>query len=168
MSEIATLIGTHDLIMFGLYRQRVSADDTTIRKTAIDCALPGTGWVILPRRRCRASATGKQRPTAQSRFCSFYQRGISVFTSAFCAVAVAGDPSKRSPASLLRSAPHGSQIQRIVTAFGDHLNFFAKAVNGNAPGIAGGRFSAIWAMICCPLLMPPRMPPMVVLETVFW
>lgn len=30
MPEIATLIGTHDLIMFGLYRQRVSTNDTAI------------------------------------------------------------------------------------------------------------------------------------------
>ncbi len=32
VTEIATLIGTHDLIMFRLYRQRVSTDDTAIRK----------------------------------------------------------------------------------------------------------------------------------------
>ena len=86
VTEIATLIGTHDLIMFGLYRQRVSADNTAIRKTAYRlCATRHRLGYFLPRRRCQAGATGKQRPGNAIAVCSFYQRGISVFTSAFCA-----------------------------------------------------------------------------------
>ncbi len=133
--------------MFGLYRQRVSTDDTAFEKLPIDCALPGTGWVIF----CQASLPGwrywQAGPAAQSQFFHFYQRGISVFTSAFCARCRTGDPLKRSPASLQRSAPRGSNT-RIVTAFGDHLNFFAKAVIVR-PGtvMLEVGFSAIWAMI---------------------
>ena len=61
VTEIATLIGTHHLIMFGLCRQRVSADDTAIRKTAYRlCATRHRLGYFLPRRRCQAGATGKQ------------------------------------------------------------------------------------------------------------
>ncbi len=71
VTEIATLIGTHDLIMFGLYRQRVSADNTAIRKLPIDCALPAQVGLFLPRRRCQASATGKQSQQRNRGFVHF-------------------------------------------------------------------------------------------------
>lgn len=86
VSEIATLIGTHDLIMFGLYRQRVSADDTAIRKTAYRlCATRHRLGYFCHGVAARLALLASRASSAIAVLFIFYQRGISVFTSAFCA-----------------------------------------------------------------------------------
>lgn len=86
MSEIATLIGTHDLIMFGLYRQRVSTDDTAIRKTAYRlCATRHRLGYFCHGVAAKLALLASRASSAIAVLFIFYQRGISVFTSAFCA-----------------------------------------------------------------------------------
>ncbi len=57
--------------MFGLYRQRVSADDKPLEKLPIDCALPGTGWVIFATASLPGWRYWQAGPAAQSRFVHF-------------------------------------------------------------------------------------------------
>lgn len=86
VAEITTLIGAHHLIIIGLYRQRVGANDASVGK-ATD-RLGGAGdrmGYFLPRRRRQAGATDKPCQQRNRGFFISYQRGISVFTSAFCA-----------------------------------------------------------------------------------
>lgn len=105
VAEITALIGAHHLIIIGLYRQRVGADDASVGK-ATD-RLGGAGdrmGYFLPRRRRQAGATDKP---CQQRNCGFFI-STSVESLSLHPHSVpdgaAGDPSARSPAWLLRSA----------------------------------------------------------------
>ncbi len=85
MSEIATLIGTHDLIMFGLYRSVSAPTIQPLEKLPIDCALPAQVGLFFATASLPGWRYWQQGQQRNRGFVHFLPAWNISLTSAFCA-----------------------------------------------------------------------------------